>query len=185
MGHAFASHQSLGRLADESVYQADFAARLRRDGFEVHREVPLTAAFETFTKTYSLDLVVTNCGVYEIKAVARLSSEHEAQLRNYLLLLNLTRGKLVNFRPKSVESRFVNAPATLNRRRSFDVDKSQYLGEADFLERVVGLLRDWGAGLELPLYQQAITELLASQDGSAHRGPADIVGCSLSGICPR
>ncbi len=39
MRHAFDSHNELGRLADERIYQADLAARLQSAGMKVSREV--------------------------------------------------------------------------------------------------------------------------------------------------
>ena len=39
MRHAFDSQNELGRLADERIYQADLAARLRSAGMTVSREV--------------------------------------------------------------------------------------------------------------------------------------------------
>jgi GxxExxY protein len=100
MRHAFASHRTLGRLADESVYQADFAARLAAAGHTVHREVPVTASFRGFTKTYYLDMVIDGMAVYELKTVISLAAEHEAQVINYLLMVDSPHGKLINFRSR-------------------------------------------------------------------------------------
>jgi len=73
MSHAFACHTALGRLADEQIYQEDFASRLNQAGFQTQVEVPATASFRTFTKPYSLDLVVNERAVYELKAVPKLA----------------------------------------------------------------------------------------------------------------
>ena len=69
MKHAFAGHTELGRLADEQIYQADFAARVRSDGCKVTREVPVTVSFGDFVKAYSLDMVVADKAIYEIQGV--------------------------------------------------------------------------------------------------------------------
>ena len=58
MAHAFESHKTLGRLADESVDQADLAESLQTSGVSVLREVPVTVSFRTFSKPYFLDVVV-------------------------------------------------------------------------------------------------------------------------------
>ena len=160
MAHAFASQQALGRLADESVYQADFAARLQAAGWTVQREVPIVVSFRGFVKTYSVDVVVSAKGVYELKTATKLTPEHEAQVMNYLFLLDCRRGKLVNFRPASVEAKFINAPMTAAERRAFAVIHRHWKGDAAAHDSVVELLRDWGTGLELPLYHQAIVHLL-------------------------
>ncbi len=126
MPHAFASQNDLGRLADEGVYQTDFAARLAAAGYEIHREVPITATFRSFVKAYYLDVAIAGKAVYELKAVTKLTAEHEAQLMNYLLMLDCSHGKLVNLRPASVDSRFVNAPMTLVQRRAFAIDDQHW-----------------------------------------------------------
>ncbi|MFT5131127.1 MAG: GxxExxY protein [Rhodothermales bacterium] len=41
-------------------------------------------------------MVVDNKAVYELKTVKALDKHHTAQLMNYLLLLDLQRGKLIN-----------------------------------------------------------------------------------------
>ena len=164
MKHAFDTHNEIGRLADESIYQADFAVRIGSIPHPVSREVPVDVTFRDFSKTYYLDLVVAESAVYELKTVTALTPEHEAQLLNYLLLLDRRRGKLINFRPASVESRFVNAPMSAQERRSFDLAKSNWSGPRDFERLVIDLLRDWGTGLEMSLYQQAITHLLGGEE---------------------
>ncbi len=161
---AFACHKEVGRLADEAIYQADFAARLVEAGYEVQREIPVTATFRDFSKTYFLDAVVAGKAVYELKVVSKLNAEHEAQLMNYLLLANATRGKLINFRPASVESRFVNAPVTLEQRKAFTVDAQHWQGGTIAVDLMVELLRDWGTCLEIPLYHQAYVHLLGGPE---------------------
>ena len=82
MAHAFASHKTLGMLADESVYQGDFLERLQFAGFPVVGEVPVTVSFRTFSKTYLLDVVVADKAIYELKTVTQLAPKHTAQLIN-------------------------------------------------------------------------------------------------------
>src|SRR5437763_13345647 len=96
MRHAFECQNQLGRLCDELIYQNDLAARLRAAGLPVRNEVPITVTCRDFTKAYSLDLVVADAGVYELKAALGLIGEHEAQLLNYLFLREANHGKLIN-----------------------------------------------------------------------------------------
>lgn len=163
MACAFATHKTLGKLADEVIYQGDFAARIHAAGWPVQREVPITVTFRSFVKVYSLDLVVADKAIYELKTSTNLSPEHEAQLLNYLLLVNGSRGKLVNLRPASVETKFVNAPITSAERRSFEIEDCRWQGDTSVRDWIVEMLRDWGTGLELPLYQQAIVHLLGGE----------------------
>ena len=164
MKHAFASQNELGRLADESVYQKDLASRLVQEQLAACREVGVTARFQSFRKTYLLDLVVASTGVYELKAVSRLANAHRMQLLHYLRLLNIERGKLINFRSESVECKFINNPDPLNRRQAFRVVKDFSPDDEDFRVLLVELLRDWGTGLSLSLYYEAMIDLLGGSD---------------------
>lgn len=161
MAHVFAAHRDLGRLCDETVYQADLADRLTAAGLgPVQREFPITASFRGFAHTYFADLVVAGRALYELKTETALASAHEAQLLNYLLLANAARGKLINFRPPSVESRFVNAPLDTVERRRFALHGDH----ADpFFALVTALVTDWGTGLETALYARAVTHLLGGE----------------------
>jgi len=162
MAQAFATHRELGRLCDEGIYQADLAERLAVAGLgPLRREFPLTVSFRGFAFSYSVDLVVAERAVYELKAAAALTPAHEAQLLNYLLLANAARGKLINFRPTSVESRFVNAPLDQAERHRFTVHRD---GDAPLFSLVTDLLTDWGTGLETALYVRALTPLLGGEN---------------------
>jgi len=164
MSHAFACHTALGRLADEQIYKGDFSSRLNQAGFQTQVEVPATASFRTFAKSYSLDLVVNERAVYELKAVPRLVEHHAGQLMNYLLLLGLERGKLINFRPDSVETRFVNVAIDPKARRKFTVSDAGWTGGATFRDLVSDIVRDWGTGLEVSLYEQAVIQQLGVEE---------------------
>ena len=163
MGHMFESQNSLGRLADEQMYQSDVAQRLHTSGMRSHKEIPIELTHETFAKTLFLDLVVSFKGVYELKTVAALHSSHTAQLMTYLYLLDLPRGKLVNFRSPTVESQFVNAPIPRAERVGFSVRDDLFCGDSEFVRLVVDLVRDWGTSLSISIYQQAIVHLLGGQ----------------------
>jgi GxxExxY protein len=122
----FAVHKELGRLFDEAVYQTEIACRLK----DAHVEVPIEVWFESFSKTYYLDLVSGGGALLELKAVEALTDRHRAQLLNYLLLAELLHGKLVNMRPEAVEHEFVNAAMTREDRIHFAVVfKLSALGE--------------------------------------------------------
>jgi len=90
MRHAFDTHNELGRLCDESVYQLELVRRLRLAGYEVSMEVPIRLSFREFSIGRSLDLVIANRVIYELKAVSELMKSHEGQLLDYLYLTNST-----------------------------------------------------------------------------------------------
>jgi GxxExxY protein len=163
MGHAFATHCKLGRLCDESVYQRELLSRLHSDGIEAAIEVPVNLSHGRFSIDLALDLVVDQKVIYELKTAAGLSSSHAAQLIGYLYLTNTTRGKLINFRPPSVESRFVNTTLDNVERRRFTIDVSKYDGNHDHPAFVRELIEDWGTGLDSSLYWRAILTGLGSE----------------------
>ncbi len=160
MRHAFECQNQLGRLCEEQIYQNDLAARLQAADVPARTEVPVTVTCRDFTKTYYLDLVVANAGIYELKTSLRLVGEHEAQLLNYLFLREANHGKLINFRPAQVESRFINTTLTLPERRQFEVHTRawQERDQTDriFRENLLAMLEDWGGWLDVALYTEAL-----------------------------
>lgn len=160
---AFATHRELGRLADEPICQAYFVNQLKQSGFDVVREVPIDIEFETFQKQYFVDMIVSHCGVYEVKMVADLTTEHKMQLLNYLFLLDIARGKLINFRPQSVQREYVNAPARRIVRQNFQIEEDRWTDATCLRSKTISVLRDWGTGLALPLYIQAATHFLGGE----------------------
>ncbi len=161
--HVYASHKELGNLADESVYRTDIAARLKSAGFEFGQEVWIDCRFGSFVKRYLLDLVANEGAIFELKTVKTLLPEHESQLLNYLNLLDVAHGKLVNLRSASVEERFVNSKSRQADRRQFVVDDHDWTGDEAVKQTIIEMLRDWGTGLELPLYHQAIVHFLGGE----------------------
>jgi len=167
MGHAFASQNRLGRLCEEAVYQRDLQARLLADGFGcVHIEVPIAVSHADFTRAYSLDLVADGA-VYELKTVATLNEEHQAQLLNYLFLLGIPRGKLINFRPAKVQGRIHATSLTSQGRHQIRIDSRRWTDLSDectiLRQTVRRLLDDWGAYLARELYEQALTHFCGGE----------------------
>jgi len=183
MGHAFACQNELGRLCEEEAYQRDLQARLLANGFrDVQIEVPVTVSHAGFSKTYSIDLVADHA-VYELKATAALLPEHQAQLLNYLFLLGVPRGKLVNFRPPKVDGCVHATRISPEARRQVNLDTTRWRDvtpECATLRETMGeLLADWGAFLEVALYQEALTHLLGGESSVAQRVPLHRNGLAL------
>ena len=160
MRYAFDAQNELGRLLDERIYQADLAARLHSAGMTINREVEVQLQHGKYCKSLFLDLIVAEQAVYELKVVKAIADSHTGQLLTYLQLLDLPRGKLINFGSAEVESRFVNAPMDLSKRRSFSVNEVHFSDDGRFRDLILGLLRDWGTSLTLSLYQDAVISLL-------------------------
>lgn len=179
MQHVFAVHGELGCLCDESVYQSRLAQILVRAGFQVELEVGVMLHFRDFVKPLYLDLVVNRMAIYELKTVSVLTAAHRAQLLTYLFVTNATRGKLVNFRPTSIKSEFVNATMDLAERRRFDINTRRWSGPQGFHQLVGELVADWGTGLETSLYHQAIVHCLGGEELVTRQIPMSLGGLPL------
>lgn len=162
MEQVFAVHNDLGRFHDEKIYQNELSYRCREMGFEeVLTETPIRVSHDTFIKIYSMDLLINNAAMYEMKAANALNQEHRKQALNYLLLTGINHGKLVNMRSQSVQHEFVSTTLTPETRRQFTIDceKWQELNEDSvwLREKLTDLLADWGAFLDLQLFYDAIS----------------------------
>lgn len=176
---AFASQKALGRLGDETIYQAHLAHLLTRAGIQAEREVPVTLTFRSFLKTLYLDLVVNRSVIYELKAVTALVAAHVSQLMNYLFLTNASRGKLVNFRTASVESQFVNSSLDDAERRRFTLEDRDWTGPADLRQMILELVTDWGTALDQSLYTQAVVHGLGGDESVNRQVPMTLDQLSL------
>lgn len=180
MGVAFQTHEQLGCMCDELIYENDLSASLMNVDFAADVEVPVRVSHGDFEKIYRIDLIADNRFIYELKTVARLTNEHEAQLINYLLLTNTAHGKLINFRPEKVESRFINAPVSASERMRYEVIKDSMTIDADQLREIVlRLIDDWGMFLDLGLYTEAITFLVGGEDRIVRTIPLSRNGVQL------
>jgi hypothetical protein len=92
---------------------------------------------------------------------------------------NATRGKLVNFRPTSIKSEFVNATMDLAERRRFDINTRRWSGPQGFHQLVGELVADWGTGLETSLYHQAIVHCLGGEELVTRQIPMSLDGLPL------
>src|SRR5262245_41897568 len=146
MGHIFEIHQEFGGYFDEQIYQREIARRCSSLNATV--EVPIEVKHGGFRKTYFADLLVGDGAIFELKAVDVLNDRHRSQLLQYLLLAELTRGKLVNVRPESVQHEFVNTTLCHDDRVAFSVDDRNWDKLSAPFERFrdafVFMLRDLG-----------------------------------------
>jgi GxxExxY protein len=183
MRHAFDIHNTLGRFCDEQIYQEELAQRCRSSGFEVSQEVSLRVVYQYFAKPYYLDLLVERGAIYELKAVETLNSSHQKQLLNYLLLVDLGHGKLVNFRPGSVESRFVSTNLRRQDRLAFQLIDGAWQGDDPasrrLREMLCALLADWGTFLDATLYREALLHFLAGPEAGLHSVAIEVAGRSV------
>lgn len=163
MDHAFTIHNEMGRFFDEAIYRNAVANRVAKSQMEVLIEV----LFDDFREEYFMDLLVQNAAVFELKRVKMLGAIQRSQLLTYLLLCELSHGKLINFGPALVEHEFVNTPLKRADRTAFQVAERNWQdpGRADRLLRpwLVAFLRDVGAGLDVHLYEAAVSHLFGGE----------------------
>ncbi len=83
----------------EKVYENALAHRLRKSGFNVRQQHPLTVYDEDGTTLgeYFADLFVNDLVIVELKAVRAIADEHIAQILGYLKSSRLEHGLLINF----------------------------------------------------------------------------------------
>jgi GxxExxY protein len=178
MRTVFELREELGRFFDEKIYKRALAQRFPG----VQLEVPVVVQHGTFSKVYYLDVLVNGGAVFEFKTADKLTARHEAQLLHYLMLSEIEHGKLVNLRPEVIEHRFVNTSLRRADRLCFDVDLTDWDevvdGASRFREQLLALLRDWGTGLELALYDEALLHLLGGEAAVVRE-----LDVSLAGQC--
>jgi GxxExxY protein len=159
----FQIHSEFGRFFDEKIYKRELAQRFPGVGLEV----PIEVSYATFTKFQYLDVLVAFGGLFEFKSVEAFVPRHPAQLLHYLLIAELGHGKLVNVRTESVEHVFVNTTLTREDRIGFEIIdthwSAQTSGAKSFRDVLVAILRDWGTGLDLLIYEDALTHFLGGE----------------------
>lgn len=91
-------YNELGYGFLENTYENALALVLREMGLKVEQQVMAEVFFRgAVVGQYRLDLVVNDVVIVELKAARALSSEHEAQLLNYLKATRYEVGLLLNF----------------------------------------------------------------------------------------
>jgi GxxExxY protein len=179
MRHIFEIHNEFGRFFDERIYKRELAFRF--SGVEL--EFPIVASHGTYSTTYCLDALIGEGGAFEFKTTQSLTPRDRVQLYNYLLLLDLAHGKLVNLRPENVCHEFVNATLRPADRQAFEVCADRWdhtlKGSQLVMGSLLDLLRDWGVGLELGMYEQALTHFLGGEKNVLRDVPVLSAGRTL------
>ncbi len=92
-------HRELGPGLLESVYELVLAGKLASLGYHVARQRPVDIEFDgmRFEAAFSIDLLVDERLLVEIKSVEQLNAAHGKQLLTYLRLTHQPVGLLINF----------------------------------------------------------------------------------------
>ncbi len=101
MGAAFEVHNVQGGGLSEEIYQRNLELELELRGIPFRRkqELAVSCKGKELQKRYIPDLFVFERIVVELKAVAALCPDHEAQIINYMRITKQPVGYLVNFGP--------------------------------------------------------------------------------------
>lgn len=99
IGCVYDVFNSMPRFAGEALYLEAMEIALEDIGipFEAQKEIHPAFHGRNLTHTYRPDIICFGRIVVELKAVDRLLPEHYGQLRNYMGLLGMRVGLLVNF----------------------------------------------------------------------------------------
>ena len=99
MAAAFEVYNDMGNGYTEDIYQEALELELtdRKIPFQSQAELTICYKGRPLKKKFRPDLLIFTDLVVELKAVSSLTSEHEAQLLNYLKATRKPVGYLVNF----------------------------------------------------------------------------------------
>jgi len=172
MALAFEAHNELGRLCNEQIYKNKLLQKCRKMGLKAECEVEVKLTHQDYSKSLFIDLLVNNT-VYELKAIKAIQDPQRIQTLDYLFTTGTKHGKIINFRPASVEHEFVSTTLDHKARRSFRVHDSRWdrcSEDADELRnRMIDILHDWGAFLDTHIYEEAIIHFLGGEQKIVRR----------------
>jgi len=105
IGAAMEVHKELGCGFLEAVYQEALELEFMFRKIPYQREKKLNIFYKgiLLNKYYEADFICFDKVIVELKALSGLTSDHEAQLLNYLKTTNLKVGLLINFGRQSLE----------------------------------------------------------------------------------
>ena len=99
VGAAFEVYNEMGGGLLEEIYQQCLEEELsiRKITFESKKELAVWYKKKKLAKTYIPDLYVFNGIMAELKAVRKITEEHQAQLLNYMRITQTKVGYIINF----------------------------------------------------------------------------------------
>jgi GxxExxY protein len=98
IGCAFKVHNTLGSGFLEKVYENALRIELVKQNLAIKQQEPIKVHYEgELVGDFYADLWVDNRVIVELKAVQKLSKEHEMQLVNYLNATGVETGLSLNF----------------------------------------------------------------------------------------
>ena len=111
VGAAMEVHKELGNGFLEAMYQEALENEFRLQAMPFEREKVMHVSYKSklLKKYYIADFICYDSILVELKALTDLTTDHEAQLINYLKVTDLPLGILINFGKKSLQyKRIIN-----------------------------------------------------------------------------
>ena len=98
-------HKNLGPGLLEIVYKDALEIEFRENNIPFEREKKYSIEYKgkILTHKFYADFIVNEDIVLEVKAIKEFSSEHIAQILNYIKLSHSELGLLINFQTKSLQ----------------------------------------------------------------------------------
>jgi GxxExxY protein len=92
-------HKQFGPGVYESVYEPLMVYELEKRGFDVRNQIAAPLVYDgiKFDVGFTMDVVVSERVILELKSIERLQPTHFKQLLTYLRLTGLRLGLLINF----------------------------------------------------------------------------------------
>ena len=117
IGAAMRVHSALGSGVLESVYGQYLIHEFERIGLRFQHQVQFKTSHcgVKLQRRYTVDFIVEQLVIVEIKSVEKVIPVHRSQLLSHLKLSGLPLGLLLNFKVPHMRDgieRFVNAPAS-------------------------------------------------------------------------
>jgi GxxExxY protein len=105
IGAAMEVHRTLGKGFLESVYQESLGVEFKKRQIPFSREHILELFYkgDKLSKYFVADFICFEKIVLELKSVSFLTSDHEAQVFNYLKATKLNLALLINFGANSLQ----------------------------------------------------------------------------------
>ena len=101
---AYRVHVKTGQGLLERAYERFMEIELKKRGCTVKRQVKLPIKYDgvEYDEFYTIDMLVDDCLIVELKAVEKILPVHKYQLITYLKLSGLRLGLLINFNTPNI-----------------------------------------------------------------------------------
>ena len=159
------------RMIDGNLYQTELADRIQQAGHAVERNVRVTASFDDYHKEYRIDLIVAGNVVVKAKTAIRLTRQHKAQLTNSVFLTNANHGTLLNFGAENLEHHSISTSRNESSRKKITCTSMDWKILTPtcriFHDALCRVLCDWGSGLDVAVYRDAVLHFLGRNETMA------------------